>query len=520
LLSRAAVAGRELDQQLLTQLSNDNDVETFITAGANTAIFDVVDGVWRFAHDKLRQAVINEIPADELASLHYNVAQALEATYPDDKRYAEALARHWDAANMPEKALPYIITAGEEITNIVGDYERAEAMIRRGLTLAEDLPDKDRFWSQLYLLLGNVEKRRAELGIATTHFEKSLELAGDDATLQVPTLCNLAEIAYRTGRLDDMQQLAEHTLRLARASGEIHGEAVSLRCLGKLAVDNGDVETGFNYYEQSIALLQPTEYRIQSAAIYNDMGIACAKQGDNKRAAIYFEQALVIHRKEGNRAGIANLLTNLGMLANLNQDYDAAHKYFSESAETSRAIGYQLGMAITLGHLGMIANAQENYTHAVDYFHQSMTICRESHMMPEVAIHLANQAFAYISLGQYDAARANLTESLNLSQELSSVPLQLTALMLVAHLYYDTNNLTAARQLVQFIRHQEKTTAEYRALYFDPLIEKLSIAQHTIADDSKSLPDIVTEVQAYLQQDAGTLHNNKQSPHEDADSTL
>jgi hypothetical protein len=128
-----------------------------------------------------------------------------------------------------------------------------------------------------------------------------------------------------------------------------------------------------------------------------------------------------------------------------------------------------------------------------------MTISRESHMMPEVAIHLANQAFAYIALGQHDDARANLAESLQLSQELSSMPLQLTALMLVAHLQYSTDNLDTARQLVQFIMQQEKTTAEYRALYLDPLIEKLAIAHNTGADASKTLADVVTEAQAYLQ---------------------
>ncbi len=61
----AAVRGRLPDPALMQAAEPDVDWDDFITAGANRAIFDFVDDSWRFAHDKLRETLLNDLGADE-----------------------------------------------------------------------------------------------------------------------------------------------------------------------------------------------------------------------------------------------------------------------------------------------------------------------------------------------------------------------------------------------------------------------------------------------------------------------
>jgi predicted ATPase len=56
LLQLAAIAGRDLDLDVLEQLKGDVNLETWLTVCANSAVLEIHDGRWTFAHEKLREA--------------------------------------------------------------------------------------------------------------------------------------------------------------------------------------------------------------------------------------------------------------------------------------------------------------------------------------------------------------------------------------------------------------------------------------------------------------------------------
>ena len=57
-LRQAAVMGREIDLPLLRMLFPTTDVGGWLNRCAETAVLDVQDGRWRFAHDKLRDGLL------------------------------------------------------------------------------------------------------------------------------------------------------------------------------------------------------------------------------------------------------------------------------------------------------------------------------------------------------------------------------------------------------------------------------------------------------------------------------
>jgi tetratricopeptide (TPR) repeat protein len=111
LLQLAAVAGRELDLALLAALAPEFRLRTWLTTCAEIAVLDVQRGRWRFAHDKLREGVLDALSAATRPGLHHRVAEVTEELYPDAP---ESIAYHYDRAGDWEKALLYLERAGDE----------------------------------------------------------------------------------------------------------------------------------------------------------------------------------------------------------------------------------------------------------------------------------------------------------------------------------------------------------------------------------------------------------------------
>ena len=100
ILKLAAVAGRDLDIEILRQIPDvAPQLDQFLLAAANAAVLDWQDGRWRFAHDKLRHALVRELADDERPHLHRTIASAIDAAYPGDASYAEQRAHHQKQAN-------------------------------------------------------------------------------------------------------------------------------------------------------------------------------------------------------------------------------------------------------------------------------------------------------------------------------------------------------------------------------------------------------------------------------------
>src|SRR5262249_40614186 len=98
LLKLAAIAGRRLDLALMLTLDSDEKLDIWLDACVEASVLELVDGHWRFTHDKLREAVLADMTAAEQAALHREVALMLEKLYPDHPEQAARLSYHWNLA--------------------------------------------------------------------------------------------------------------------------------------------------------------------------------------------------------------------------------------------------------------------------------------------------------------------------------------------------------------------------------------------------------------------------------------
>jgi predicted ATPase len=88
-----------------------------------------------------QQYLYQQMDAGERAYLHEDVGRALETLYDADAgEIATSLAMHFEQAGIVDKAVVYLVLAAEQATRLSAKQE-AIGYFRRGLALAEDLPD-------------------------------------------------------------------------------------------------------------------------------------------------------------------------------------------------------------------------------------------------------------------------------------------------------------------------------------------------------------------------------------------
>ncbi|MDY7228248.1 ATP-binding protein [Hyalangium rubrum] len=137
LLQLAAVIGRQIDPKLLRVCAPSMRMDAWLNECASAAVLDVSDGQWRFAHDKLREGVLADLPPRAEPLLHRQAAVAIEALYPDSPDWTVALASHWGKAGDTAKEILYTQKAGEQALAV---YACREAIPHLERALALSLP--------------------------------------------------------------------------------------------------------------------------------------------------------------------------------------------------------------------------------------------------------------------------------------------------------------------------------------------------------------------------------------------
>ncbi len=139
LLHVLAVAGRPLPRGLATRAAElGPDEQTALGALRSGSLVRSAAGresdALETCHDRIRETVLADLPADRLAAVHLRVARTLEASGQADP---EALALHFGAAGQTERAARYAAAAGVRAAEALA-FDRAAAFYRRALELEPD----------------------------------------------------------------------------------------------------------------------------------------------------------------------------------------------------------------------------------------------------------------------------------------------------------------------------------------------------------------------------------------------
>jgi serine/threonine protein kinase/tetratricopeptide (TPR) repeat protein len=380
LLKFAAVLGRELDLSVLRTMDEKQNIGKWLLACGQAAVLEVQEDSWRFVHSKLRDGVLERIPAQERRDLHYTAALAIERLYPNDPERSVALAYHFENAEVYEEAVDYWRQAADNAAHVYAN-EQAMSHYRHAITLAAKTEVEPDILAHACEGLGDIHMWLGEYQAAMDSFNDGLiwagpklsafrrtvlnrkkgyvfekwgkfdraELCFEAALLNIVEIGNseeaahiyagLALIDYRRERLDDAVALSTLSLTMAEWLKYKLAIAKAFNTLGMIAFKQGNLDQAMTYYLSSLAAWKEVDDDDGLSSIHNNLGVLYEAQGNSQQALIYYQRSIELSEKIGNRHGIARTSDNLAQLNRLLGQDNAAMEWLERSVGILSEIG-------------------------------------------------------------------------------------------------------------------------------------------------------------------------------------
>jgi tetratricopeptide (TPR) repeat protein len=423
LLKQAALAGRQIDLDLLRTLvefgyappyEQPDQIDGWLDTCAEAAVLDVNDGRWRFAHDKIREALLAELSPAEMALGHHHIASALEAVYPDVAEYAGMLAHHWQLAGDTAKELHYVYHAARYAA-LSGAPHQARTFCERALVLAQQHPQplETEWYASIQRTMGWAYIGMGELGRARESFDKQLELAEsiDDSSVIADALSNLASVIWRKGDLSSAREYGLQSEILYRQLADSHNIARALDILGVVSRLLGDYQVARQYVTESLTLYLAENDTDGIISARNNLGLIAQLEGKFSEALHEFKTSLAMLRAQGGVTNPITTLNHMGLISATLGEYNDAVGYFEEVLDLARENDNWRMMATVLSNLGNIAYRRGDYATARVHLNKSLAMAQDVVHLRVVSWVLEKLAAIATIFGDFPQAEAHLHES-------------------------------------------------------------------------------------------------------------
>jgi tetratricopeptide (TPR) repeat protein len=418
LLRLAAVGGRGLDLAVLRALAQNLDLESWLSRLSNVAVLAVSEGEWRFAHDKLREALLAGIPAADRPRLHARLARAIEAVHPADGAYAPTLAKLWQAAGDAQQEAGYALLAGALALKL-GRIAEARDYYQRVLELLP-LVELEQSEAEVWQHLADTERRLSNYETSLGHYERALALAraGGDDIVQANSYRGLAGIAFEQGSYSAARDHIMQGLDAAERSANPHTRASLMQYRGNIEHRSGNVDEAYRLYHEAAAILETLPTKDSSLiAIYNNLGIIDSDRGRYPAAIAAYQRCVQALREAGDMLAVGQVLNNLGTATRRAGDLAAAEQYYAEALAIIQPIGNRFVEAIITGNLGEMAAARHDFSRSRHFHENALAIAQAINSRHLTIINTRCLGLALMFLGEETTARTNLAEALAIARE-------------------------------------------------------------------------------------------------------
>ncbi|MEO1165804.1 MAG: tetratricopeptide repeat protein [Chloroflexota bacterium] len=515
LLRIMAYGGRELDLRLLRHLAGESEVDfdNWLAKVSNVSVLERQDEIWRFAHERLREQVIEKQDALASKNAHSAIASGLETIYPTAPEQAATIAYHWRGAGNDGKELQALLIAGDYALRL-NTFTEAVRHFERALSLMPQDNSTERARTQIKY--GEALQNTSDYDMAQEQVTEGIAvLKKEGDTEELAEAINLlATIEWQRSNFDIAQEHAEDSLKRAR---ELNSKRIIIRALarlGILAYERGNYYNARTHYDEGLALAKSTQDDVGQATINNNYGILLAGGGDFVGARQFFESSLEIceARSEQNRANA--ILNNLGNLAGMQGDMEAANDYFKKSLISARTIGDRRSAAFALENLGFVAQLQNNFTEAKNYAEEGLEIARAIGNQHGVANTLTKLALAHFGMGDTSVAKNYLLESIHLSSSIQAYPSTLHAIIHLAKFSEDAEEALMLLGTVQAnagISEQTTQIVNEVVDYWTGELDEATVQQYITVGKQKDYDTVVAELLANYNPPADIMTDESES---------
>jgi tetratricopeptide (TPR) repeat protein len=435
-LQAAAVLGERFDHTVLTQIVAGPAVGRRLSELVERGWLLPADPeqplVFRFKHTLTRETIYATLLTSKRRVLHQRAAEALESLYPEAQaENVELLAHHFSQSSLRDRALGYLIRAGQASAS---RFALAEALTyfqqARDLLAAQPQP-QPRLAATIALGLADVHLGLGDFAAAVSDLRPIVEapLLDLPPETHAGALRRLAVARHRMGEfnaaLDHLYAarqlltgvaLTDGEPRGALASGSLDAEreawTVEL-ALAQTLFDMRDAQRdrARGQAEHVLRGLDRRRFPELAAETLNLLGGMARLRGDMDNAAQLVRESLTLYQAYGNRTGAAAAYANLGVLAANQRDHETAYGHFALSLSLREALGDSLGIAISRNNLGLLERNRGRFAEAASQLSRAAERARHAEAAPLLTQCLSNLGQAQALDGHHAAALLTYDEA-------------------------------------------------------------------------------------------------------------
>lgn len=238
LLEMAAVIGREIDLPLLRRAYPDQDLDLWLSDCAFT-VLDHHEHRWRFAHDKIREALLAQLDPAYKRELHLRAAEAILAEHGEVEAVLPALVHHWHESGQHERESAAAMRAAAAAERALA-FEEALTYQAQAINALERIPDDQRpvkryleamvELARLTILVGLPREYIQRVQAAYAFFQRHMSaLTPADIPRLLALYESLVRMAYQCGHYAQSVTLAHEMRALAQGQPQHVQRADALR---------------------------------------------------------------------------------------------------------------------------------------------------------------------------------------------------------------------------------------------------------------------------------------------------
>jgi tetratricopeptide (TPR) repeat protein len=244
---------------------------------------------------------------------------------------------------------------------------------------------------------------------------------------------SVANFCIRAGHWTQMLTTQLVAVAAAQRAGEPHGQASSLRELGRTYIRLGRYPDARASLHRALDLDESLDDLIGQARSHNNLGIVAYAQGAHPQALEHGKAAYALFHAAGHRAGQAEALNAIGWMQTQLGQHTEALRSCALALELHRAVGSRHGEADTWDSLGVAHHNLGEHQRAVACYHHALDLYQKlgaRHPQADTLIRLGD---TYQDAGDFYAAHHCWRQALPILDDLHHPDADLLRARLTEH---------------------------------------------------------------------------------------
>jgi len=253
---------------------------------------------------------------------------------------------------------------------------------------------------------------RAPDGVDPGRYELRVEALGppaeeDRAHAAAIGLYARAELLRRRQDADSRERalaVYRQVLALLEIADDPLLKARTVRRIGQVLYDLGEIEDAVGHFESALALYGPHGNGWELTSLLNKAGSAYRLVGEPEKAMTLFEKAIELSQPLGNRLGTATALNNIGVLHDSLGEIREALRFYDRAVAVWQQLGSRQQEGTTLHNLGVCYLSLGRTEAALDFLERALAIRRSAASLSGQAVSLTAIGWARFLEGDLQAA--------------------------------------------------------------------------------------------------------------------